>query len=85
MSEAVAWEPAALESLLVLARRDLATARQVMRAAYAFAASGRGDVRKLEGGGDRWRLRAGDWRLLYVREGETLRILEVANRRDAYR
>lgn len=33
---------------------------------------------------DRWRLRVGDYRLQYTREGRRITLLSVLNRRDAY-
>jgi mRNA-degrading endonuclease RelE of RelBE toxin-antitoxin system len=83
--ERVAWEPAALEALLTLARSELATARRIVRAIYELGASGRGDVWKLEASSGQWRLRVGDWRILFVRESDALWILEIVNRRDVYR
>jgi hypothetical protein len=32
----------------------------------ADAETGQGDVRKLQGPGNRWRLRVGDWRVIFV-------------------
>ena len=46
-----------------------------------------GDVRKLEGAAGEYRLRVGDWRVLFTFEdsGQTLLVSRVLNRRDAYR
>jgi mRNA-degrading endonuclease RelE of RelBE toxin-antitoxin system len=56
-----------------------------VRAIYELGASGRGDVWKLEASSGQWRLRVGDWRILFVRESDALWILEIVNRRDVYR
>ncbi|MGE0539618.1 MAG: type II toxin-antitoxin system RelE/ParE family toxin [Dehalococcoidia bacterium] len=47
----------------------------------------RGDVKKLAGGGDEWRLRVGDWRLRfrYSEDGRTLVVVRVRPRGRAYR
>jgi mRNA-degrading endonuclease RelE of RelBE toxin-antitoxin system len=52
-----------------------------------FAESGHGDVRKLKGAEDRWRLRVGAWRVIFTvaREGHALLILRVLPRGKAYR
>ena len=46
-----------------------------------------GDVRKLRGEEDVWRLRVGDYRVLYRIEDDRLLILvvRIAHRRDVYR
>ena len=85
MSAAVAWERPALEALLALARADPGTARRVLNAIYHFAEEAQGDVRKLEGASDLWRLRTGDWRVIFTRREGTVSIVEIVNRRDAYR
>lgn len=48
-----------------------------------FAETGRGDVKKLKGQ-DRFRLRVGDYRILYYREGSTIFVVDVGHRRDIY-
>jgi len=44
-------------------------------------------VKKLAGGAGEYRLRVGDWRILFTFEddGQTVLVLRIANRRDAYR
>ncbi len=59
------------------------------RAAVDVLAAGlvRGDVRKLRGKVDMWRLRVGDWRVFFTcrpRE-HAIYILGVRHRREAYR
>jgi mRNA-degrading endonuclease RelE of RelBE toxin-antitoxin system len=49
----------------------------------AFGRAGSGDVKKLEAA-DEWRLRSGDWRILFVRTPGVITITRVDNRRDAY-
>ena len=47
----------------------------------------RGDVRKLTGGMDEWRLRVGSWRVLfrYDREANVIVVGRVRDRKEAYR
>jgi mRNA interferase RelE/StbE len=47
----------------------------------------RGDVRKLRGTTDEWRLRVGDWRVRYERDTtkRIIRVLQVLPRGRAYR
>jgi len=43
-------------------------------------------VKRLQGiGPPEYRLRVGDYRVRFHQEGETFRILQVRNRREAYR
>jgi mRNA interferase RelE/StbE len=46
-----------------------------------------GDVRKLSGQRDTWRLRIGDYRVIYEIEGDRLLVLviRIGHRRDVYR
>lgn len=48
-----------------------------------FAATGRGDVKRLKGRGGA-RLRVGDWRVIFYTEGDNLIVAAVGNRRDIY-
>jgi mRNA-degrading endonuclease RelE of RelBE toxin-antitoxin system len=81
----VIWEPEAASALVALAGLQNRQAERIVHAVYRFAASRTGDVRKLEGQGNRWRLRVGDWRVILVNEAPNIRIMEVVNRSDAYR
>jgi mRNA interferase RelE/StbE len=73
------------------ARRDLARlaasdAKVVVDAIAAFAENGVGDVKKLRAHDPpAWRLRVGRFRVLYRREGATLVVDAIKDRRDAYR
>lgn len=44
-----------------------------------------GDVIKLAGSDDEWRLRVGDWRVRFTREAGTVYVLRVLPRDRAYR
>lgn len=52
-----------------------------------FADAGHGDVKKLKGVDDRWRLRVGDWRVLFTfaPDHDALVVLRVLPRGTAYR
>jgi mRNA interferase RelE/StbE len=52
-----------------------------------YAADDQGDVRKMAGRSGLYRLRVGDWRILFTFAdgGRTIAISRVLNRRDAYR
>lgn len=61
-------------------------ARQIKQTVERFAATGAGNVKKLHGfKPPEYRLRAGDYRVRFDLSGETILILRVRNRRDAYR
>ncbi len=84
MTWEIEWEAAASRDFRRLER---ATADRIRIALLEFAEAERGDVIKLQGLGQRWRLRVGDWRVLltfdYPRGVVT--ILRVLHRREAYR
>ena len=44
-----------------------------------------GNVKKLQGSRNQYRLRAGDYRILFELEGRTVTVYAVGNRKDIYR
>jgi len=78
------WTPLAIDDL---AKLDDPMVSRIRSAVQRFANSHEGDVRKLKGLHERWRLRVGDWRVLFRfdRDRQAIIILRVLNRRDAYR
>jgi mRNA interferase RelE/StbE len=64
---------------------DREQALDILHALTDYAASGKGQVKKLRGSGD-LRLRVGDYRVRFeVAEDDTYRILRVRHRKEAYR
>ena len=84
MSWAVSFSSHALHDLKQLDRR---THTRVVEAIERHAATGAGDVKRLRGRDNGWRLRVGDWRVLhrYRFDDKTVEIVRVVRRRDAYR
>jgi mRNA-degrading endonuclease RelE of RelBE toxin-antitoxin system len=79
----IAWAETALEQMAGL---DKGIARRVKQAVERFAESGAGNVKRLQGiDPPEYRLRVGDYRVRFHQEGETICILQVRNRREAYR
>ena len=80
------WERAAFFDLTQLEADDPRLAAHLQEAIEAYAETRRGQVRRLAGR-DEWRLRVGDWRILFVTEagGEAIVVKAIDNRRDAYR
>jgi mRNA-degrading endonuclease RelE of RelBE toxin-antitoxin system len=61
-------------------------ARRVKQAVERFAETGSGNVKRLQGiNPPEYRLRVGDYRVRFYQEEETVRVLRVRNRREAYR
>ena len=87
MSRQLDWRRRALADLGEIARRDASTAGRIRDATILYAEHGAGDMRKLSGTGNTYRLRVGDWRVLFALEdsGHVMVVLRVLNRRDAYR
>ena len=79
----VLFRPAAAKELERLEDRD----RDLVEAVIGrFASTGQGDVKMLRGAERHMRLRAGDWRIRFVYERpDIIRILNIHNRREAYR
>jgi mRNA-degrading endonuclease RelE of RelBE toxin-antitoxin system len=80
------WERAAFARLMDLQDEDPPLAARLQDAIEQYADGRRGQVRRLSGR-DEWRLRVGDWRIIFVTEagGETIVVTAIDNRRDAYR
>jgi len=79
----IEWTEAALEDMAGL---DRGIARRVKQVVERFAETGSGNVKRLQGvDPPEYRLRVGDYRVRFHQEGETIRILQVRNRREAYR
>ena len=78
--------------LTAAARRDLRglpanVSRRIGEALERLAETGRGDVVKMRGHDLEWRLRVGDYRvrLSFEFPSQTIRVLRVRHRREAYR
>jgi mRNA interferase RelE/StbE len=70
-----------------LGRLDRVVAARIVRAIERYAATGHGDVKRLQGRGDEMRLRVGDWRVIFTFEddGETILIGRILPRGRVYR
>ncbi|MGH2364391.1 MAG: type II toxin-antitoxin system RelE family toxin [Chloroflexota bacterium] len=85
MSWTVVWTRPAVDDLR---RLDRSAAERVRRAVRRLAEEHSGDVTRLQGVvPPEWRLRVGDWRVRfgYDFEAQTIQILRVRHRREAYR
>jgi mRNA interferase RelE/StbE len=76
------WTERAKEQIRAIDREQ---ALEILNALTDYAASGKGQIKKLKGSGD-LRLRVGDYRVRFeVVEEDTYRILRVRHRKEAYR
>jgi mRNA interferase RelE/StbE len=65
---------------------DRTTALRLLKALTRFLETDSGDVKQLEGyEPPMYRLRIGDWRLLFRRRGDAVQVVRVRNRSEAYR
>jgi mRNA interferase RelE/StbE len=79
----IEWTETAMEDMAAL---DKGIARRIKQAVERFADTGAGSVKKLQGiDPPEYRLRVGDYRVRFHLEDETVRVLRVRNRREAYR
>ena len=80
---AVIWSPEARADLRAI---DRETAMQILHCLDRYLAGRAGDVKKLKPPRTGFRLRCGDYRVFFDQKDEnTIGILGVRNRRDAYR
>lgn len=70
-----------------LRRLDRPVATRILDAVARLADAGQGDVTRLQGIADEWRLRVGDWRVRfrYDHPARTLTVLRILPRGQAYR
>lgn len=79
----IAWRDQAKAQLRAI---EQPTALRILRVLTHFAATGEGDVRRLQNiDPPEFRLRVGDYRLRFHDDGQTLYVTAVKHRREAYR
>ena len=65
---------------------DRGAALQLLKGLARFLETGTGDVKQLRGfDPPRYRLRLGDWRVVFRKRGEVIEVVRVRHRRDVYR
>ena len=84
MKRKVYWEQAAAEQIAQLAARNSRQAARILLATREFGQTSRGDVKKLRGKPNEWRLRVGHWRVIFELWADAAWITDVADRQDAY-
>jgi mRNA interferase RelE/StbE len=79
----IEWTATALDDMAAL---DKGVARRVKQSVERFVETGAGSVKRLHGiDPPEFRLRVGDYRALFHLDNDTMRVLRVRNRREAYR
>ncbi len=69
-----------------MADLDKGIARRVKKSVERFAETGAGNIKRLQDiDPPEFRLRVGDYRARFHQDNDTMRILRVRNRREAYR
>ena len=69
-----------------MAGLDKGIARRVKQSVERFTETGAGNVKRLQDiNPPEFRLRVGDYRVRFHNDGETVSVLRVRNRREAYR
>jgi mRNA interferase RelE/StbE len=83
----VVWHAQALDDLARIGRQDRRMVQRISHAVDQLAEHNVGDVVKLTDQAGLYRLRVGDWRVIFTFEerGQVLLVQRVLNRRDAYR
>lgn len=77
------WSETALADMADL---DKGIARRVKKSVERFAETGAGNIKRLQDiDPPEFRLRVGDYRARFHQDNDTMRILRVRNRREAYR
>lgn len=83
MSRRAEWNKQAVKELT---RLDSPTRQRLVLAVKALCEEGRGDVRRLQGVEDLFRLRVGGWRVIFsFKDQQTILVRDVRPRGDAYK
>ena len=83
MGKRIVWNDQAKTQIRAI---DQSTALRILRALARFAATGEGDVKRLEAiEPPEFRLRVGDYRLRFYHVGDAIKVTAVKHRREAYR
>lgn len=84
MTRRIQWTRKAVADMSKL---DAPTRHRVLQAVEALCSEGKGEVRRLRGGSDEWRLRVGDWRVRFSYDASAgaIVVLRVLHRSRAYR
>ena len=83
MTKKIAWIERAKANLRAV---DQQTVLRILHALAHFAATGQGDAKQLQDvQPPEFRLRIGDYRVRYYDQSDSIEILTVKHRRDAYR
>lgn len=86
MNRRVLWDLAAADQLAEIAATDRAQARRLIRQVRQYAAGERVEIKKLKGRQAEWRIRVGDWRVIFtiLPDLDAIVVPEVFPRREAY-
>ena len=82
MSLPVNWERRAAKERDDL---DWTIRERILDAIERFASTGQGDVKKLAGRPGEFRMRVGDWRIIFCADASGILILHVATRGQVYK
>lgn len=83
MNRRAEWTKRALKEA---ARLDATTRQRVLAAIKRLCEENQGDVRRLQGVGEVYRLRVGDWRVIFSYQDDlTILVHRVRPRGDAYK
>ena len=80
--KAVDFSPSARADLR---RLDRSVARRILIAVDRYAATGHGDVTRLQGGAGERRLRVSDWRVRFTEGAALIEVLRIRHRSEVYR
>ena len=80
----IRYTKAALKALTRIPQKTAQLIREKIRQCAADPSSLANNVKKLQGREDEYRLRVGDWRVIFTQDGVILDVLGVAPRGRAY-
>lgn len=80
----IRYTKAAIKALAKLPSNTAQLIQEKIRQYAAKPASLANNVKKLQGREDEWRLRVGDWRVIFNQDGVVMNVLKVGSRGSVY-
>ena len=72
------------QAVKALRKIDAPTRKRIVAAIDLLSETGHGDIKKLKGEKNLFRLRVGSWRIIYNEDGVVLLVLKIKPRGGAY-
>jgi len=81
----VKYDPAAIKQLKAIPKADVKRLRDAVQQVANLHPQRQSFATEMQGEPGYWRIRKGDWRVVYHMDDDVLTVLSIGNRREIYR